>query len=435
LRFATRVAARGRGLALLVALGLSLSARLALAQGEDPAGRPYPHGEWQGDCTLCHDETKWTPARPTKEFDHGKHFALRGAHGAAACRACHTSLDFTKARADCVGCHQDVHRGELGQDCVRCHTPRSFIDRAAMARLHHATRFPLTGAHAASDCDQCHLERAQGQLRYVGLPSECESCHDNPAFKTATQRPESHDQAGYPQDCGQCHNTVSFDSSSINHAATGFPLTGAHASLECARCHGDPFQPTLPRDCYSCHAEDYQGTTDPSHVALGFPHDCAACHTTTTWEGARFDHSGTSFPLTGAHASLDCAACHADGVYQGKPTACYSCHRADYEGTRDPNHDAAGFSTDCALCHTTTSFDGARYVQHDGPYFPIYSGTHNGRWSSCADCHTNSSNYSVFSCFRCHSQSETDPRHDEVSDYRYDSAACYSCHPRGIAED
>ena len=94
---------------------------------------------------------------------------------------------------------------------------------------------------------------------------------------------------------------------------------------------------------------------------------------------------------------------------------------------------AAAFSTDCTLCHNTTSFAGATYTQHDTLYFPIYSGKHLGRWSRCSDCHTNASNYGSFSCLGCHSAADTDPRHTGVSGYVYDSAACYSCHPRGSA--
>ncbi len=411
-----------------LALGLLLTAPAAFAQAGGPASRPYPHGEWQGDCSLCHDETQWTPARPTKAFDHAKYFALQGAHRTAACRACHATLDFGKARRDCVGCHQDAHRGEFGQDCARCHTPRSFIDRAAMARLHHTTRFPLTGAHAAADCDQCHLERAQGQLKYVGLSTECVSCHLREYQGTTDP---NHQALAFPTDCSQCHNTVDFKAGRINHALTGFPLTGAHATLDCARCHGTPFNPSLSKDCYSCHAQDYQGTTDPNHVQAGFPQDCAVCHTTSSWAGATFNHSSTAFPLTGAHVGLSCNACHGDGIYQGKSTACYSCHKADYDGTVDPQHAAAGFSTDCAQCHNTTSFAGAQYTAHDSLYFPIYSGSHLGRWTHCSDCHTNSSNYGTFSCLSCHSQADTNAQHTGVSGYVYDSAACYSCHPRG----
>ena len=30
------------------------------------------------------------------------------------------------------------------------------------------------------------------------------------------------------------------------------------------------------------------------------------------------------------------------------------CHKADYTGTKNPNHAQAGFPTDCQVCHSTT---------------------------------------------------------------------------------
>ena len=45
---------------------------------------------------------------------------------------------------------------------------------------------------------------------------------------------------------------------------------------------------------------------------------------------------------------------------------------------------------------------------HDGKYFPVYSGSHNGKWNACSDCHTNNSNYAVFSCIACHEHNQTD---------------------------
>jgi hypothetical protein len=40
--------------------------------------------------------------------------------------------------------------------------------------------------------------------------------------------------------------------------------------------------------------------------------------------------------------------------------------------------------------------------------------------------------YTVFSCVTgCHSRASTDSHHSGVNGYRYDSAACYSCHPTG----
>ena len=113
-------------------------------------------------------------------------------------------------------------------------------------------------------------------------------------------------------------------------------------------------------------------------------------------------------------------------------TDCYSCHDDDYNSTNDPNHVAAGFPTDCESCHNTVNWDDADF-NHDGEWFPIYSGSHRNEWSSCSECHTNSSNYSVFSCITCHehNQSEMNSEHDEVPNYQYNSEACYSCHPRG----
>jgi hypothetical protein len=346
---------------LLLALAGSAAAIAgpAASPGDDPRDRPYPHGDWQEDCNLCHRDEAWLPIRPTKDFNHGKYFPLEGAHRTAACRGCHKSLEFDKnrGRQACVNCHQDVHRGEFGLDCSRCHTPRSFIDRAEMVRGHRTYRFPLTGAHVAADCEACHRPQPQGAMTYLGVSTEC----------------------------------------------------------------------------VSCHLSDYNGATDPNHRAAGFPTDCSLCHVPVSFVGATFRHSATRFPLTGAHRQLPCSDCHADGVYAGKSTLCYSCHRTMYEAQRDPNHVVAGFDQDCTLCHNTTSFAGARFAQHDSLYFPIYAGTHAlGRWNLCSDCHTaSSSSYAPFSCFACHSRSETDSQHAGNGDYFYDSQACYSCHPRG----
>ena len=130
-----------------------------------------------------------------------------------------------------------------------------------------------------------------------------------------------------------------------------------------------------------------------------------------------------------------CESCHASG-YDGTPTACYSCHQSDYQGTTDPNHAAAGFPTACQNCHSTSTWEGATF-DHDGQYFPIYSGKHDNKWSACSDCHTVPTSYSVFSCINCHEhrQSEMDSKHHDVAGYSYSSQACYQCHPDGRADD
>jgi hypothetical protein len=175
---------------------------------------------------------------------------------------------------------------------------------------------------------------------------------------------------------------------------------------------------------------DYNGTTNPNHAQAGFPQQCNVCHNTSAWQPATFDHSNTNFPLTGAHINVACANCHLNGNYTNTPTACYSCHKPEYDDTTDPNHAAAAFPTTCQTCHTTTRWTGATFAHND---FPIYSGTHNGKWSTCADCHVNPSNYTQFSCITCHQHSETNtsPKHNGVRGYVYNATSCYTCHPQG----
>jgi hypothetical protein len=141
-----------------------------------------------------------------------------------------------------------------------------------------------------------------------------------------------------------------------------------------------------------------------------------------------FNHDNF-YPLQGVHATQPCAACHRNNVYQGTPTDCYACHQAAYQNAQNPNHIAAGFPTTCANCHRASD---ATWQQgtFNHTWFPITSGRHVG--IACAVCHTTSGNFAVFSCVNgCHAQSSTNSQHLGVSGYRYDSLACYACHPTG----
>jgi hypothetical protein len=224
------------------------------------------------------------------------------------------------------------------------------------------------------------------------------------------------------------------------HNSTLFPLIGVHATVDCAACHRPdaPFEYTSTSiDCLYCHVADYEQTTEPDHIRVGFPTECELCHTPVGWQparldgGAGFDHD-SFFILSGAHRTLDCSACHRDG-FGNTPTDCYSCHRDDYNSTRDPNHAASGFPTDCELCHNTNSWDDAEFIDHDALFFPIFSGKHRGEWDQCSDCHTVSSNFSLFECINCHEhrREEMDDKHEDEPGYVYQSTACLNCHPDG----
>jgi hypothetical protein len=331
---------------LLCGLLVSVTGPAASAQNQ---AAQNPHGPLAQPCAVCHSPEAWAPARISSAFDHAKlaKFPLEGAHASVGCRSCHTTLTFKGAQRECANCHEDPHRGELGNSCSRCHTVRNFIDRSAMTRAHQVTRFPLTGAHVAADCESCHTPTTAGQMTFT--------------LRTVA--------------------------------------------------------------CNDCHQRDFQATRNPDHTAGNFPRDCIQCHSTVAWQTARFDHASSGFPLTGAHLPLSCAQCHGTSGFGALPTACVSCHQKDYGATTDPNHQQAQFSTDCSSCHTTVVWTTATYTDLDAQFFPIYSGAHAGRWTSCSTCHLNPSDYRQFDCLSCHRNAHAGKN--------YTSQQCYSCHRRG----
>jgi len=248
-----------------------------------------------------------------------------------------------------------------------------------------------------------------------------------------------HVALGFPEDCLFCHSPRAWrEVSSFGHAAFsgGFDLQGIHERLPCGRCHlpggGLRFPtPSSPDDCYACHQADYQR----EHGGEGVPTNCSLCHNQNNWEGADDDHLALSggFALVGAHEALTCVSCHTpDGggtlFAPADAEDCVACHQADY--LRE--HAGSGYPTTCATCHGLGAWTGAEF-NHDGAFFPIYSGPHQGRWSDCGTCHTVPTDLRIFTCLSCHEheKSATDRDHSEVRDYVYESGQCLFCHPTG----
>jgi hypothetical protein len=393
------------------------------------------HGEFGTQCSRCHTTRNFVDPAAMRRMHDVTRFPLRGAHAIAACEDCHVptapgQAQYANRPTTCFGCHATDYQqakvpdhvaGAYPQVCTQCHGVSNW---QGATFDHSRTAFALTGAHRATACAACH-----GDGVFKGKPTVCVACHQANFDKTSDP---PHAASGFPTACETCHSTSNWTSATFNHNSTNFPLTGAHMATACTACHGDGVFKGKPTACVSCHQTDFNQTTDPGHAAAGFATTCQTCHSTTNWTTATFDHTTTAFPLTGVHKTATCASCHGDGVYKGKPTTCVSCHQTDYNNTTDPVHSAAGFSTTCAQCHTTSTWSGATF-DHDNSFFPIYSGSHQGRWSQCSDCHTSASNFSVFTCMSggCHGKSGTDSNHRGVSGYVYDAVHCYSCHPRG----
>jgi len=388
-----------------------------------------PHGTagFATTCATCHTTTTWLGA----VFDHNTTlFPLTGAHAPLSCASCHADGVFKGKPTTCVSCHQanyattnDPPHGAAGfaTTCADCHTMTTW---AGATFNHSATLFPLTGAHLAASCSACHSDGV-----YKGKPTTCVSCH-KPDYDGTNNPP--HAAAGYGTDCTTCHTgTTTWQGAVFDHNTTQFPLTGAHLAVACSACHGDGVFKGKPTTCVSCHQPDYNATATPPHVAAGFNTTCNTCHSSTTWLSSSWTHDATGWSLTGVHTSTPCASCHGDGVYHGKSTLCATCHTPEYNSTTNPIHSAAHFPTTCESCHTTSTWLGATF-NHDASYFPIYSGSHKNRWTTCADCHTAPTDFAVFTCTTtCHAQATTDSHHRGNSQYRYQSSACYSCHPRG----
>jgi hypothetical protein len=304
----------------LMLLGIGLFPILAWAQ----ESTKNPHGPIQEPCASCHTADAWKPARISKAFDHAKSgMALTGGHAAAKCTACHTNLDFTGVKSDCVACHRDVHQGTLGIECSRCHSTRSFLDRAEMRRMHQTTRFPLSGAHLATDCESCHIPTAQGALLFSISAANCIDCH-LPNYQMA--KDPDHVAGNFNRDCTQCHTVVSWAGARFDHNATQFPLTGAHKTIACTQCHANGVYSGQPTTCVACHQTDYNNTNNPAHSAAGFPTTCASCHSTSTWSGAVFDHSMFSMNHQGAGGV--CSTCHNNPANFGQSTCSNHHHPA-----------------------------------------------------------------------------------------------------------
>jgi hypothetical protein len=449
-------------------------------------------GQLGRNCEDCHNPNDWTPREQIARHNRTR-FPLVGVHAGVACQRCHKGADvgnFLRAPTRCAFCHQadflsavSPNHKDLGwtDNCEKCHVPTSWQG----ASFTH-DRFPLTGAHATTACNECHRNGVfQGlsqdcfschtqQFQATTMPNhasagfstDCKACHNTLSWATAgfdhsrfplvgahatvtctrchqnsvfaglshdcffchaqqyqaTTMPD-HAAAGFPTDCKSCHGTFSWVPAGFDHSR--FPLTGAHTTVACAQCHQNGVYAGLAHDCFSCHSQQYQATTMPDHAAAGFPTDCQACHTTFAWQPAAFDHS--RFPLTGAHATTDCAQCHQNGVYAGLSHDCFFCHSADYQQATNPDHANAGFPTTCQNCHNTTSWQDANFNHA----FNISSGPH--RSFNCAECHQVPNNFMIASCTHCHEhrQSVADDKHSGVPGYTWSSPACISCHPNG----
>ena len=110
---------------------------------------------------------------------------------------------------------------------------------------HDSTSFPLDGAHAITNCGDCHSRGV-----FAGTGRECEDCHRSGGIVMATAKPAQHILAS--ERCENCHATRSFvpvrrmDHNEVvgtcvschnNRIARGKFVGHPPASDECDDCH------------------------------------------------------------------------------------------------------------------------------------------------------------------------------------------------------
>lgn len=359
-------------IALSTFLLLPVLARAQISPGE--LARAHANLEGVENCTKCHTLGK--------EISNDR------------CLACHTEIA-TRMKA-----REGYHATVIGKPCASCHSEhhgRDFqiIHFDASKFDHRLTGYPLVGKHASVACDSCHTAKnvtaadirallPKRHATYLGLGTSCKSCH---ADQHAGQ---------FTQSCDQCHTETGWKpATKFSHDRSRYPLTGKHATVECASCHNKNVPNTKAvlyrglafSTCNDCHVDSHRGK---------FTQTCASCHTTLAWQqvsGKEFDHSRTRFPLLGAHGKVKCYDCHAQsprarnasgevGFHISRFQACADCHADAHAGQFASRLDKGR----CEACHTVDSFKLVTYsvADHATSRYPL-TGAHQA--TPCTACH------------------------------------------------
>ena len=208
------------------------------------------------------------------------------------------------------------------------------------------------------------------------------------------------------KDCAGCHTSKTWSGTAFDHAKTKFPLTGAHAKVQCIACHpSERYKETLVA-CISCH-----GLRDVHHGAFG--DKCDQCHVSTAWKTAKFDHAKTDFPLRGRHGALACALCHTPTMKTAKlGTACIDCHQAGdvHKGVNGPG---------CHDCHGEVLWKTVSFNHDKDTKFSLRGGH---KEAPCKACHKADPKKVKLqtACASCHG--DADPHKTQLG------SACAACH-------
>jgi len=380
---------------LITAVAILLAAGPARAQLLSPGPLSSDHRSLEGDekCGECHVSGKRV----------GKNLCLK----------CHSDLG--RRISASAGLHGKTYRGKPCESCHMEHLgPKHELVRwpgGAQSRFNHnEAGWALKGGHGKVGCEKCHDKKnARGAKTFLGLPTKCASCHDDP----------HKGQLG--KSCQDCHSESNWKQVNIaefDHNKTRYPLRGKHESVDCEKCHGKPakYKGIAFADCKDCHKDPHDGRFRRQK--------CSSCHVETSWasdQGFRKSHPVVS--LAAGHRKVECKDCHDRGNMQppSKGSRCESCHK--------PVH-LAKFSKNCKECHASIRWTGlpekVGLDNHGKTRYPL-EGKHTR--TGCDKCHLSSKptskrfrNLSFERCDACHK----DEHKGEF--VRHDKGECAQCH-------
>jgi len=354
-----------------------------------------PHKNKFGqDCSSCHTSVNW---QVSNRFDHSRtSFALEGKHAEVACAKCHPGIDkqgagkeitlAAKSFADCTPCHTSPHLfGVNEMTCSSCHAAQGWELALEKPFDHRQTRYRLVGKHQSVRCEQCHSAagRTTFAQRFLLSFRKCTDCHTDKHHGEFVKR--------YNNDCALCHTESGYRPSTftlVRHSQSRFALTGAHQALLCDECHLQKsdnvwkFHLSSLR-CESCHEDVHKG----QFAAEMNGASCEKCHSTDRWSTGSFDHSRTSFPLTGKHATAACSDCHKGPMsrmtgsrqFQKISGECESCHKDAHV-----QQFAVEGKTSCERCHQPDGWKSLLFNHETQSRFSL-SGAH--KKVACTACH------------------------------------------------
>ncbi len=376
--------------------------------GECTSCHVDPHkGAFQQNCQSCHTTAGWKRVKLEGNFDHAKtKFALMGKHLEVGCTKCHAGGDFKKPLtfAQCTDCHKDPHAGQFakrrdGGRCESCHSVDGWKGQSKFGVAEHrSTGYPLEGKHTEVPCAKCHIP-AGAATQYKIKFALCTDCHRD-------QHEAQFAAAPHNNRCERCHTVAGFRPSTFGlntHKQARFLLTGGHVAVACGDCHKPEIvQGPTPVakyrfgdfTCTACHSDPHRGQFSErmsKKAASGTSAGCEACHSTKSWrELSKFDHSATSYPLTGSHRAVQCINCHKppnleltlkNVDFRRAPQACEACH----QDVHDAQFAKSDGVTACADCHNTMKWRPSIFDHETRTPFSLRGAHQNVR---CALCHT-----------------------------------------------